>query len=150
MNDYIELKIKKRNLIILGVILFMICSIGGYYSWCSYHPEVNIKISDGPTGKEGIKIEAPHISIEPAWFVEPSASIELRSIIIIMQHEFFCTYIRETYDTSDIKLDIDVQSNEMILKYSGTATTEDGKVDNIEKVIPMDFALNANIIDKDQ
>lgn len=149
MKKYINLKIRTRNLIIFGVIVFMICSVGVYYFWCSYHPEVNIKISGGPTGKVGIKIEAPHISIEPTGNVVPSASIELKTYDIIMQHEFFCTYIKDTYDTSDIKLDIEVQDDEFTLKYYGTATTEDGNVHNIEKNINCGYALNANIIDNE-
>lgn len=125
----------------------MVCSVGGYYFWCSYHPEITIKISDGPTGKEGIKIEAPHMSIMPTGIAAPSASIELKGNNIIMQHEFFCTYIKDTYDTSDIKLDIEIKDNETTLKYSGTATTKEGKVDNIDKNIDCGFAFNANIID---
>lgn len=146
MKEYIELKIKTRNLIIFGVIVFILCSIGGYYFWCSYHPEVTIQISDGGTGKEGIKIEAPHISIAPTGIADPSASIELKLNSIIMQHEFFCTYIKDMYETSDIKLDIEL-GNETTLKYSGTATTEDGQVHNIEKSFDCEFSLNANIID---
>lgn len=148
MKEYIEFKISKRSLIIFSVIIFMVCSIGGYYIWCSHHPQVNIKISAGPTGKEGIQVEAPHISIEPTWIAVPSASIELKTNNVIMQHEFFCAYMRETYETSDIKLDIDVQDNEFTLKYSGTATTKDGKIHNIEKNFNCGFSLNANIIDK--
>lgn len=137
----------KRNLVIFGVIIFIVCSVGGYYFWCSYHPEITIKISDGGTGKEGIKIEAPHINIAPTGIAEPSASIELKVNSIIMQHEFFCAYIRDTYDTSDIKLDLEIQGNETILKYSGSAITEDGKIHNIEKEFDCGFSLDANIID---
>lgn len=147
MKEYIEFKIKIKNLVIFGIIVFIVCSVGTYYYWCSYHPEVTIQISDGGTGKEGIKIETPHISISPTGIAEPSASIELKTNSIIMQHEFFCAYIRDTYDTSDIKLDIEVQNNETTLKYSGTVTTKDGKIDNIEKNFDCGFPLNANIID---
>lgn len=136
----------KRNLVILGIIAFLGCSIGGYYYWCSYHPEITIKISDGPTGKEGIKMEAPHISIAPTGIAKPSASIELKTTWIIMQHEFFCTYIKDTYETADIKLDIEVRGNEPTLKYSGTATTVDGKIDDIQKEFNSEFALDAKII----
>ena len=121
--------------------------IRGYYFWCSYHPEITIKISDGPTGKEGIKIEAPHMSVQPTGIAEPSASIELKSHLVIMQHEIFCTYMKDTYETSDIKLDIEVQDDELTLKYSGTATTEDGKIHNIEKNFDCGFSLDAYIID---
>lgn len=147
MKEYMEFKIKTRNLVILGIIVFMVCSVGAYYFWCSYHPEVTIQISDGGTGKEGIKIEAPHISIAPTGIADPSASIELKLNSIIMQHEFFCTYIRDTYETSNIKLDIEIQDNETTLKYLGTATTKEGKIDNIEKSFDCGFSLNANIID---
>ena len=147
MKEYVEFKIKIRNLVIFGVVVFMVCSVETYYFWCSSHPEVTIQISDGPTGKEGIKIEAPHISIDPTGIAEPSASIELKTNSIIMQHEFFCAYIRDTYETSDIKLDIEIQDNETTLKYFGTATTKEGKNDNIEKSFDCGFSLNANIID---
>ncbi|MEF9962020.1 MAG: hypothetical protein RR945_03210 [Erysipelotrichaceae bacterium] len=136
----------KRTLVIACAILIAVCSMGGYYVWCSYHPEVTIKISAGPTGKEGIKMEAPHISIAPTGIAEPSASIELKTTWIIQQHEFFCTYIKDTYETADIKLDMEVRGNEPTLKYSGTATTEDGKIDNIQKEFNSEFALDANII----
>lgn len=147
MKKYIEIKIMKRNLVIIGIIALIGCSIGGYYFWCAYHPEVTIKISDDPTGKEGIKIEAPHIPVAPTGIAKPSASIELKTTIIIMQHEFFCSYIREIYEISDIKLEMEVQGNETILKYSGMATTENGQVNNIEKEFNCEFALDANIID---
>ena len=147
MKEYIELKIKTRNLIIFVLIIFTLFGIRGYYFWCSYHPEITIKISDGPTGKEGIKIEAPHMSVQPTGIAEPSASIELKSHLVIMQHEIFCTYMKDTYETSDIKLDIEVQDDELTLKYSGTATTEDGKIHNIEKNFDCGFSLDAYIID---
>lgn len=149
MKKYIEFKIMKRNLIIFAVIVFTLCSVVGYYFWCSYHPYISIKTSDGPTGKEGIKIEAPHISIIPTGIAEPSASIELKRNNIIMQHEFFCTYIKDNYKTSDIKLDMELQRNETILKYFGTATTEDGQIHDIEIEIDCGFALDADI-DNDQ
>lgn len=145
MKKYIEFKIMKRNLIIFAVIVFTLCSVVGYYFWCSYHPYISIKTSDGPTGKEGIKIEAPHISITPTGIAEPSASIELKCNNIIMQHEFFCTYIKDTYETADIKLDIEVKDNKTILIYFGTAITEDGKIHNIEKEFDCGFVLDADI-----
>lgn len=145
MKKYIEFKIMKRNLIIFAVIVFTLCSVVGYYFWCSYHPYISIKTSNGPTGKEGIKIEAPHISIIPTGIAEPSASIELKCNNIIMQHEFFCTYIKDTYETADIKLDIEVKDNKTILIYFGTAITEDGKIHNIEKEFDCGFVLDADI-----
>lgn len=145
MKNYIEFKIRKRNLIVFGIIVILLCSIGGYYIWSSYHPEVSIKISEGATGKEGIKIEAPHISIAPTGIAAPSATIELKINSIIMQHEFFCTYIKDTYMTSDIKLNIEIQDDETTLKYYGTATTEDGKTHTIEKEFNCGFSLEANI-----
>lgn len=147
MKKYIEFKIMKRNLVIFAVIVFMLCSIGGYYFWCAYHPYISIKTSDGPTGKEGIKMEAPHIAVSPNGIAEPSASIELKLSHIVMQHEFFCTYIKDTYETSDIKLDMELQSNDTILKYYGTATTEDGQMHNIDKEFNCGFALDAQIDD---
>lgn len=145
MKKYIEFKIMKRNLVIFAFIVFTLCSVVGYYFWCSYHPYISIKTSDGPTGKESIKIEAPHISITPTGIAEPSASIELKLNSIMMQHEFFCTYIKDTYETAGIKLDIEVKENKTILRYFGTATTEDGKIHNIDKEFDCEFVLDVDI-----
>lgn len=139
MKKYIEFKIMKKNLVIFAAIVFTFCSVVGYYFWCSYHPHISIITSDGPTGKEGIKMEAPHISITPTGIAEPSASIELKCNNIIMQHEFFCTYIKDTYETADIKLDIEVKDNKTILIYFGTAITEDGKSIILKKNLIVDL-----------
>ena len=145
MEKYI--KIKKKYVIILSMTLIFICGIVGYYTWCAYHPEITIHIKDGGTGKEGIKIEAPHIAIAANGVAEPAASIELKLNNIVMQHEFLCQYVRDTYQTSDIKLDMEVKDNQTILKYYGTATTSNGQSVDFEKEFNCDFGIEANIID---
>lgn len=139
------IRIKKKYVILLSFILLLAGGIGGYFVWCSYHPEINIQINAGPTGKEGILIEAPHISIEPIGISKPSSSIELKTNNIIMQHEFFCTYIKDTYETSDIKLDMEEKNNQTILKYHGTVVTLNGEETKFEREIKLDFVLDANI-----
>lgn len=148
MNEYVTIRIMKKYLIMLGIIMIFICGIGGYYVWCSYHPIVDIQISYGGTGKEGIKIQAPHIAISGNGIAEPSASVELKLNNIVMQHEAFCKYIGDNYETSDIKLDMETKDNQTTLKYYGTATTNNGEVADIDKNFEMGFVLDANIIKK--
>ena len=131
----------------VALILAFTCGLGGYYVWCTYHPEVTIKVSEGPTGKENIKIEAPHIAVVPTGIAKPAASIELKLNAIVLQHESFCSYIKDTYATSDIKLDIKIQDNETTLIYSGIATTKDGKSNEIKKEYTCGFGIHANIKD---
>ena len=145
MNKYIEIKIKKLYLVIFAVILVFACSIGIYHDWCAYHPDVRILIGDGGTGKEGINIQAPHIAIAGRGIAEPAAAIYLKINNVVMKHEFFLIYIKDTYQTSDIELDMGVKDNVTFLKYYGTATTIDGDIVDIEKEIVCDFLLEADI-----
>lgn len=119
--------------------------IGGYYLWCSYHPKITIQISDGGTGKEGISIEAPHIAIAPTGIANPDASIELKVTLITMQHESLCTYIKDMYKASDIKLDIETKGDQTILNYHGSVTKDDGEKMDYRNEIPLDFVLDASI-----
>lgn len=148
MNEYVTIRIMKKYLIMLGIVVIFICGIGGYYVWCSYHPIVDIQISYGGTGKEGIKIQAPHIAISGNGIADPAASVELKLNSIVMQHEAFMKYIRDTYKTSDIQLDMETNDNQTILKYHGTAATDNGEIANIEKNFEMGFVLDANITKK--
>lgn len=145
MKEYIEIRIMKRTIIIIGVVLISICSMSGYYIWCKYHPDVQINIGYGGTGKEGIKIEAPHIAIAGNGIAEPAAEIELRINNIVMQHEFLCKYVRDTYKLSDIKLDMEVKDYQTIMDYHGNVTTFDDEVIDYNQEIVLDFAVDAKI-----
>lgn len=148
MNKYVEIKIIKKYLVMIGIVFLLICGIGGYYVWYSYHPEVIIKISDGPTGKEGIKIEAPHISVLPTGIAEPAASIELKANIMIMQHESLCAYIKDNYEESNILLDIELKDNQTILKYHGTVTDSSLKTTDFHRELNCDYGIDAKIENK--
>ena len=50
-NQYIEFKIKKKYLCISIILLMLLCGIGGYYIWCSYHANVVTQVVDGGRGK---------------------------------------------------------------------------------------------------
>lgn len=145
MSKYIELRVKKVYVVICCIVLLLIGGIGGYYIWCSYHPDIYIQISDGPTGKEGIKMEAPNISFAGHGIAQPASSIELNLQGIVSQHEFFCNYIKDTYKTSDIKLNIKVNDGQTILKYFGSATTLEDEVITIDEEFALDFTLDADI-----
>lgn len=148
MKKYVEIRIMKRTLIILGIIFITaICGIS-YYIWCAYHPDVYIQINDGATGKEGIKMEAPHIAFTGHGIAEPAAYVELKLNNIAMQHEFMMQYVRDNYKTSDIKLDMKIKEDQTILKYTGTATTLKDEVVDFEKEVILEFSLDANITKK--
>ena len=74
-----------------------------------------------------------------------AASINLKISDLTMQHEFMCKSIRENYICSDIKLNINKKKDKTILKYYGTATSLDGKVEDFNKQIIVDYILNADI-----
>lgn len=145
MKKYIEIKIRKKYLLIFLIAFAFICSVGGYYIWCSYHPEINIQVSDGSTGKDGIKIEAPNIALAGRGIAEPAASTKLNVNNIIMQHEFLCEYVKSTYKTADIKLDIDLHDGQINLKYYGSAVNLNNETIDFKKEINCDFALDVNI-----
>ena len=146
MKEYIEIRIMKRTVMIIAIIFILICSMSGYYVWCKYHPFVQINISYGGTGKEGIKIQAPHIAISPTGIAHPAPEIELRLNNISMQHEFLCHYIRDTYKSSDIQLDMEMKDNHTILNYHGTVTTYNDEVTDYHNKIELEFPIDANII----
>ncbi len=148
MKNYIEIKIKKMYLVIGSIILLLGISFSGYYFWCANNPDIQIQISAGGTGKEGIKIEAPHISYTGRGIADPAASAELKLSRITMQHEFLCNYIINNYKESDIKLDMIVENNQTILKYYGTVTNQNNETEDFKRDIVLEFGLNADITDK--
>lgn len=138
---------KCRKAIAMTVIFVIIvmCGIGGYSIWCAYHPEIHILVSEGATGKEGNKMEAPHIAVAGRGGMEPVDSISLEIDNVIRQHENFCQYIKDTYQNADIQLDIDTKQGQMLLHYYGTVTTEDGVPMHFEKDFSCDFSAQFDL-----
>lgn len=148
MNEYCVVKIKKKYLLLIISIIVFICGFTGYYLWCSYHPSIQIHISDGPTGKANIKMEVPTVTIGGRGIAKPAAAIDLKVQNLVMQHDFFCAYIRDTYQASDIHLNMEMKDGKTQLQYSGTATTSNGKKVDIHKILSCDYALDATITHK--
>lgn len=144
MNEYI--KIKKKYLLAIFVTIVLACSIGIYYIWCAYHPTIIIQIGDSSTGNELIKMEAPKIAIAGKGIAEPAADVELKTINITTQHEYLTQYIRDNYKKADIKLDIEIQDGHTLLKYYGTVTNKNNKVEEYENIIDCDYVLDAKIV----
>lgn len=148
MNEYLTIRIKKKYLMIISLVLVLIFGIGGYYIWSSYHPNIDIQISDGSTGKESIKMQAPHISVVGNGFLALAASVELKLSNIVMQHEQLCQYIKDTYNGANIKLDIEEKDNQTVLKYYGTVATSNNDVVDYHNEIVLDYVLDTNIFKK--
>lgn len=146
MNKYVEIKILKKHLVIIGVILLLICGMFGFYVWSSYHPDINIKVSASSAG-ENLSIEAPHIAYANRNGIDIAPSIQLNITNLYMQHELTCMNLKDNYKQSDIKLDMKVKDNKTILNYYGTATDLKDETVDYENEIVLDFVLNAKIDD---
>lgn len=146
MKDYIEFKIKKIHAIMIGIVLMIACGSCIFYVWCVYHPIINIKVSDGPTGKQNIKIEAPSIAMGSRYVPKIAASVNLNVQTLVTQHESICRYVGDTYKASNIKLELKEENNTTILTYHGTVVTMEDKVEKYENEIVLNFALHADII----
>lgn len=145
MNKCIKIKVK--YLMILGIFLIFACGAGGYYVWCRFHPDITIQISDSSAG-ENLKIEAPHVAISGRNGIEPAASVYLDITSLWIQHETVCRDLKDHYQTSDIKLNMEVKDGETVLNYSGTATTLKDEHVNFEKQVVLEFVLNADVTHK--
>ena len=133
-------------MMICGIVVMIAAGIG-YLFWCSYHPYIKIEVREGPTGKEGIRMEAPHIAMSQKGLLHIAASIELHVTMIVMQHEAMCSYVKDNYQTADIKLDMKEEENQTILTYYGTATTFDNETIDFHREIKLDFVLHADIVE---
>ncbi|MGB4984660.1 MAG: hypothetical protein WBO70_02665 [Erysipelotrichaceae bacterium] len=136
---------KTKYLIIIGTILILIFATGGYYIWCTNNPNIYIKIGEGSSGKEGIKVQTPHIAIVDRHGIAPAKSIENNLDQIVKSHEDICEYLRDNFLTADIKLDIEIKSNETILKYHGIAKKMGGIEEEYKKEVIYDFVLNGDV-----
>lgn len=144
MKKYVEIRIRMKYLIICSIALAIVCSIIGYYTWCLYHPDIDIQISESTAG-ENLKIEAPHVSYGTKYASKPAASVDLKLLHIWIQHESMCRFLKDNYKESDIKLDMEVKDNQTILRYYGTATTMNGESNDFEREINLEFEIDANI-----
>lgn len=144
MNQYIEFRIKKRVLVILVGFICIVVGITGWYFWSSYHPNINIQVSEGTAG-EHLKVEAPYVTYVDKNGIPMAASIELKINDLTMQHEFMCKYIKDNYSESNIKLKIVEKNGKTTLKYYGSVTSLEGKSEDFNKKITVDYVLNAKI-----
>lgn len=142
MNRYIKIKIK--YLVIFSITLLLACGLGGYYIWCSYNPDIKIQISASSAGKD-LNIEAPHIAIGGIHGIEPAAAINLNITNVWIQHETICSYVKDNYLASNIMLNMETNHDQTILTYYGTATNLRGEDEDFEKIIYLDFVLQADI-----
>lgn len=145
-NQYIEFKIRKKYLYSSMIILILLCGIGGYYTWCSYHPIIDIQIVDGGRG-ENLKVQTISIMETPRTRTIPSF-VELNERNLWIQYDRMNEYYLNNFKAGDIKLHVDIKDNKAILKYTGTATNLDGKEETIDNEIICDYALDANISNK--
>ena len=144
MKKYIEFKIKKRTMLFVAIILLFIFSCGGYYVWCSYHPEILIGIVRGGRGEE-IKAEVPSVSISNRHGIDIAAPVELKLLQFQMQYDHMNEYFIHNFKEADIKLDIVEKDGKTILKYSGTTTDMNNVTENFNEDITLDFVLDATI-----
>lgn len=143
--DHMKKHIKKSYLFIVGILVVMICSIGGYYVWCAYHPVINIRISEGSSIAENLKLDTPAISIAGKWYADPASAIMHDVNDLIMQHENVIQQVKDGYKESNISLDIKEVNGKTVLNYNGTAITNDNKKVEYHKEIILDFSLDATI-----
>lgn len=136
---------KKVALMIALLGIIVVCTIGGYSVWGAYHPEIHILVSEGATGKEGIRMEAPHIAIAGRGRMEPVRSISKEIDNVSRQHENLSQFIKDTYQSADIHLDIDTKQGQMLLHYYGTVTSEDEVPMHFEKDLLCDFSAGYDL-----
>lgn len=145
MKQYLEIRIMKRNLLIIGVIIALLGICSGYYFWCSYHPDITVSILMGGKG-EAIKAEVPAVTIAEKHGIKMAASTELKLLEFWVQYDHMNEYIRNNYKTADIKLNIEIKDDQTILKYTGTGTDLDDITADFDREISLDFKLDAEII----
>ena len=145
MKKYIEFKIRKTTLLLIGIAVALICSVCGYYVWCAYHPTIGISIGKGSHITENLKLDTPVVSVAGKWYADPAASVWLNINEFIMQHEGVIQFVKDTYKESDIHLVISEENDKTVLNYSGTATTKDDQEIEFDKKITLDFLLHADI-----
>lgn len=134
----------KKLILVCCMLLVILSGIGGFILWCSYHPEISVRVDDGGIGKEGdYKLEAPYISYGERYGITPAAAVELNMTNLIMQHEYVIKNIGNSYKACDIKLDIKIKDKQTILRYHGTAIDLNDKEVDYDNELVLDFVLDA-------
>lgn len=144
-RKFIQFRIRKSYLLMISFILLSIGGISGYYIWCSNHPNINILVNSVSIGNGDIQIETPNIAFSKNGIAEPNASAKLKMNAITTQHEFFCEYVKKSFKTSAINLDISVKDNQMVFTYSGIVTDVNDQTTNYKNEFVFDFVLDADI-----
>lgn len=134
----------KKYLVIFTIVSIISLGIGGYYIWCSHNPDIYISINQTGKGKE-CKIELPHVTYSEKYGIKMAASIEKNLNDFYKKYENILQDVLNNYQTSDIKLNIEVKDKQMILKYSGMATDLEGKVIDYSREVICDYTLGAKI-----
>ena len=62
-----------------------------------------------------------------------------------MQHEFMCKSIKDNYSESNIQLKIVEKNGKTKLKYYSSTTSLEGKSEEFNKEITVDYVLDAKI-----
>lgn len=143
MNNYVTIRIMKKYLVLLGIVFALICSVCGYYIWSSNHPKIDIQVSESGWGN--LKIEAPHITIIDNNWVKTAASVDLKVKEIWIQHELILQYLKDNFESSDIKLDMKIVGKQTFLNYFGTVKDKEGNTSDFDREIILDFVLSKNI-----
>ena len=128
----------------IGIILVLLSCGGGYYIWCSYHPDISVGIVMGGKG-EDVKAEVPSVTIGTKHGIDVASSVELKLLKFQNQYDHMNEYFIHNFKKADIKLDIIVEDGKTILKYSGTATNMENVTAAYNEEITLDFVLDANI-----
>lgn len=130
-----------------------ICCIGGYFIWNNSQKEetvknTNIIIKVAPSSaalteeQKELQVEAPHISTTTTTKEEDN---KLKQIMDA--HEDFCQLLRNEYNVSDFKLDINTTTNQTILIYYGSGIKLNGESSKYRATYVLDFILSAEIKD---
>lgn len=135
----------KKYILLIGVIFVFVCGTGGYYIWCTYHPEIDIQVTDFGKGDE-YKIQMPSIVITPRGTSKIAPAVDVKLLQFKSQYEKIYHDIIENYKGSDVKLAIEVTDKQTILKYTGVVTTFEGETIAFNNDIACDFVLDANIV----
>lgn len=135
----------KKYILLIGVIFVFVCGTGGYYIWCTYHPEIDIQVTDFGKGDE-YKIQMPSIVIAPRGTSKIAPAVDVKLLQFKSQYEKIYHDIIENYKGSDVKLAIEVTDKQTILKYTGVVTTFEGETIAFNNDIACDFVLDANIV----
>lgn len=143
MGGCFGFKIKRKTMFIIMLLIILLISVTGWYFYSAYHPIINIFVSDSTVG-EKLKVEAPHIAYADN-VVPMASSIELKIDELIMQHEFMCKTIRDTYSKCDIKIKVIEKDDKTILRYFGSGILLNGDNKDFNEQIIVDYILEANI-----